>query len=367
MSAPGWPPDPTPQPGLPPPAFPAPVPLAAPTQPVPTVPPPPASATPPPLVPPQPAPRNRTTAIVGGVAAALVLAVGAFVVFGGDDDNASTGASTTAVVNSIPNPASTLTPTSVTVTTVAGNASTTVLPTTTPATLPPIDATAALQQAMPTMGEAPDDWLPFEGTDTDPTLDTDSGYCGGPNWASAATDNGAAGMLHGPNWDLPEGGWFGLSAFTFSSTDEASAFLAAIELQANGCMTDPVVFDTPEAEYDIFSEGYGDDAVWSTAEVNGAFPYFVAGADESVLVIYEEFISSSYQGTDFALVRTEYQVFERYGRTVLAFWLWGEHDAVGFGNSDDVSSYLPSDVDLEAATAVIRDLVVERLRTSGLV
>ena len=364
MSAPGWPPEPTPQPGLPPPAFPTPVAPGAPTQPVPTVP-PPSAAVMPPLTPPPP--RNRTTAIVGGVVAALVLGVGAFVVLGGDDEKSISGASTTAAVSSIPNPASTLPPTSVTATTVAESTSTTAATTTVATTIPPIDVGDALLQAMPGVAEVPEDWLLYEGSNPEPALTTDTGYCGGPNWAGAATDQGALGMIHGPNWDLPNGGWFGLSAFTFPSPAEASAYLAAIDLQANGCMTDPVVYDTPEADYDLFSEGFGDDAVWSTAEANGSFPGTTADAEEMTLVIYEEYISSSYQGTDFSLVRTEFQRFERHGRTVLAFWMWGAHDAAGFGNAGDTPSYLPTEVDLDAAAAVIRSLIVGRLQADGLV
>jgi hypothetical protein len=238
---------------------------------------------------------------------------------------------------------------------------------TTTTTPPPVDVTAALLAAMPTMVEAPADWLPFEGSDADPALNPDTGYCGGPNWAAAAVDRGAIGLLHGPNWDLPTGGWFGLSAFTFGSAEDASAYMTAIDAQANGCMTEPVVFDTPESEYEIFVPGVGDDAIWSTAEVNGSFPGSSTDADEMTLVIYEEFISTTYQGTSFSLTRTELQRFERHGRTVLAFWLWGEHDLVGFGNADETTSYVPTEVDLDFASTVIRSLVVDRLRASGLV
>lgn len=342
-------------PGLPPPTMPAPVAAtAATTWPVQPVPPPTA---PPTALP----PRRRTAALLGGVAAIAALGVGAFVVLGGDD--APTAAtSTTAAVSSTLDAATTVPPTSV-ATTLAATTSTTAVATTLP---PPIDVTGALLAAMPTIGGVPEDWLLFEGSDADPELHDDSGYCGGPNWAAAAAGQGAVGMVHGASWDLPNGGWFGLSAFTFATADDAAAYLATIDRQANGCMTDPVVFETPETEYDLFADGFGEDAIWNTAEVNASFPGSTTVADETILVIYEEFVSTTTQGTDFSLVWTEFQRFERHGRTVVAYWLWGEHDVVGFGNAAEATSYTPTEADLDATAAIIRSVIVERLRADGL-
>lgn len=58
----------------------------------------------------------------------------------------------------------------------------------------------------------------------------------------------------------------------FPTADAASAFVTNIDLQANGCMTDPVTYTTPESEMDLFIDGNGDDAVWNVADNNGSFP-----------------------------------------------------------------------------------------------
>ncbi len=306
---------------------------------------------------------NRTPLLVGGgIAAAAALAVAGFLVLGGDDDKAVTPATSTTVA---------ATSTLATSTTVAGTstsaATTTTATETTPApsTTPVDDPFELLFSAMPAAGEVPDSWVAFdESVAAEPS--DDDGYCGGPNWAAQAIASGAEAGIHGPNWDIEAGGWFGVSAFTFPTADAASAFVTNIDLQANGCMTDPVTYTTPESEMDLFIDGNGDDAVWNVADNNGSFPGTVPYADEMTLVIYEQFISTNVDSTDYSVTRTELQRFERHGRTVLAFWLWGEHSGVGFSDAADWE-YEPTEADLDAAAATIRPLVVERLSLSGLV
>ena len=239
-------------------------------------------------------------------------------------------------------------------------ASTTVPPTTVPA-----DVEATLTAAMPGTGDVPADWVQYDQTEpAEP--DFTSGYCENGNWAALAQQQGATGAVHGPSWDLPDGGWFGLSVFAFPTEDAASGYLALITEHADGCMTDPVNYTSPESEMDLFEDGSGDDAVWNVAEVNGAFPQPAVDADEVLRVVFEQFISTNHEGTEYSTVFTELQRFERHGRVVIATWLWGDHDSVGFSYLPDWL-YTPNDTLLDSYTAVVRLTVVGRLTSAGLV
>lgn len=341
------------------PAAPVPPVMAMPAQPTPTTPPPAFHAVPPAPAPPANSNRRMLAFAAGGVAV-LALAIGAIVVLNNDDD--STAPATTVTPTTLPASTSAL-PTT-TPTTVAPSSTavtTTVLPTTTM----PVDVEAALAAAMPASGDIPADWMQYD--ETQPAEPDDaSGYCDAGNWAYLAQLDGATAGVHGPSWDLPDGGWFGLSVFAFPTTDAASEFMALIAEHADGCMTDPVNYTSPESEMDLFEDGSGDDAVWNVAEVNGAFPEAAVDADEVLRVVFEEFISTTYDGTDYSTVFTELQRFERHGRVVIATWLWGDHDSVGFSSSP-TWLYTPTDTLLDSYTAIVRVTVVGRLTAAGLV
>lgn len=339
---------PVPPPGMPPPA---PTPPLAPAMLHPLAP-----------APPPTSPSRSTALIIGGVVAVVALAIGAFLLLGDDDSSttpaSSTGVATTVVTSSTDaTPASTLAPSS--------TSATTALPTTAVATTLVVDPLDALYQAMPTVNEVPGTWSIFDESGDAEPADT-GGYCGGPNWAGLAQSGGSTAAIHGPNWDLPDGGWFGLSAFTFTDEAAASAFIASIDAEANGCMTDPVNYTRPESDIDLFVAGQGDNAVWNIAEVNGSFPGVSPIADEMTLVIDEEIISTTDDGLDYSVTRTDFQRFERHGRTVVVFWLFGEHDQTGFSSGVPEWAYTPSEASLDAAIAAIRDIVVGRLAAAGL-
>lgn len=377
---------------------PAPIPTNAPTSPAPTIPPPTMAAPtgPPPMAPspawgapgaalgattalpvsatPAPGARRRNLLIGAAIAGVVVLGVAGVLVLGGDDDSKGTVAAPSSVATSLP-------PTTVAATTTTTPA-TTLAPTTVPTTLPPTTAaptTAApattivagatadvLVAAMPAGDDVPASWTQYSESQTDLPAQSGAGYgfCGGDNAAARALAAGSSAMIAGPTWDLEGGGWVGVDVFAFPTEQAATSFVAMTEQAANSCMTDPVQYDTTEAEMDLFDESVADDFVWHIAEGSGGFREDTADADELVRTVADEYVSGSLDGVDYSTTLSYLSRFERHGRVVLEFWLWGAWNDSGWSTPNPYA-FQPTDEAVDAAAATIRPQIVQRLQAAG--
>lgn len=305
------------------------------------------------------APKRNTGLLIGGVAAVAALGIGAFVVLGGDDDSKQTD--TTSSVEA--------TTTAPEVSTTASATTTTVVTTTTttpPTTLPSAADADTLIAAMPTAADTPPDWSRFSEPEFggEPDSGVGVGFCGGDNAAARALASGSAAQVWGPTWDLPAGGWFGVDAYSFGSAADAIAFLDETELQANGCMTDPPTFTRPEAEVDLFEEGFGDEVEWNVVESNMGYFEQAPDADRLLRTIFDQYLSVNYDSTDYSMTFIDLARIEQHGRVVLVFWLSGSGDFQGWGGPPEWE-YTPTDADLDAASSAIRASLLANLAASG--
>lgn len=360
-------------------------PLHALAAPAPSAPPP---STPPPQPPPQQAappsatvaplgaqpaptpPRSRSARTLTAVASAvgLVGIVAAATYFVTRDDETTTVGGATTLATSIA-PASTLAPTVPTIAPTSTAPTTTIAVTTStvPATTTPAAATnETILAALPGVGDVPTDWSRYSEpyTDLPPASGPGYGFCGGDDAVARAMAHGGTLFIDGPTWDLPTGGWFGVTVYAFGSAEEASAYLAATDQAANGCMTDPVQYDTTEGDLDFFDETVPDDASWHVAEGSLAFAEPTSEADELLRSVQESYASITLDGSDYSVTMTYISRWERHGRVVLQFWLYGNWNYQGW---DEASpwAYQPDDAAVDAATAAIRPVIVDRLRAAG--
>lgn len=307
---------------------------------------------------PAPAPKKNTGLVIGGVAAVAALGIGAFVVLGGDDDSKQTTTTSTVVVATTALPATT---------TIAATTTTVVTTTTTPPTTLPAAANAdALIAAMPTDADTPADWSRYSEPElaAEPQSGVGWGFCGGDNAAARALASGSVAQVYGPSWDLPDGGWFGVDAYSFPTAADAAAYIEATDLQVNGCMTDPVSDTWAESDIDLFEDGFGDEAVWNVVEANMGYFDDTADADSMLRIIFDQSLSVSYEGTDYSVTFTENSRTEQHGRVVLFFWLYGQWDYQGWGGPPDWE-YMPVDTELDAAAAAVRGILLANLTASG--
>lgn len=313
--------------------------------------------------------RSRSARTLTAVAAALGLVgiVAAATYFITRDDDTTTVGGATTLATSVA-PASTLAPT-VPTTAPTTSAPTTVAATTStvPATTAPAATTSAtILAALPMAGDVPADWSRYSepATDLTPASGPGYGFCGGDDAVARAMANGGDVFVDGPTWDLPTGGWFGVTVYSFPSTEQASAYLAATDQAANGCMTDPVQYDTTEGDLDFFDETVPDDASWHVADGSLAFAEPTAEADELLRSVQESYASITLDGYDYSVTMTFVSRWERHGRVVLQFWLYGTWNYQGW---DEASpwTYQPDDAAVDAATAAIRPVIVDRLRSAG--
>ena len=313
--------------------------------------------------------QRRTRLIVGGAVAAVALAAGAFVLFGGDDEgNGSVMPGTTVLVAPTvdgtepdeTDPTVTDLPTTVP-TTVA-----TTVPATVPATLPatlPSDVAAALLGALPSAADVPDTWEIASNPDPAPPALSGPGvgYCNGPNGVSRAIAAGAGVQVHGTEFFVGNGGAFAVSAFWFEDTNAAASFVEATKRQVSEC-TSASPYTMPESEFDMFENGYGDDAVWNfmTAEtkVQSTSP---AGGVPTLLVHTKERGTTTVEGFEYGVIVDDITTFEQNGRVVLIFNLNGWHDMTGFANGEPDWAYTPTVPDLAGLVIEVRRTILDRL------
>lgn len=308
---------------------------------------------------------QRTLLFAGGAVAIVAVAAAVTFVLTKSDDTSSVGAATT-VATTVPATVAPAAPGNTVLPTTA--APTTAAPTTAP---PPTTATIVsdldtLLGAMPTGGDVPADWARYSEptTDLSPASGAGNGFCGGDNAVARAIDHGSDAYFDGPTWDLPAGGWFGITVYSFPTAEAASDYLEATELAANSCMTDPVQYDTTEGDLDFFDETVADDTAWHVAEGNTAIPEATADADELLRTVEDAYASTTLDGYDYSVTMSYLTRMERHGRVVIQFWLYGSWDYQGW-SEEAPWAFQPDDAAVDAAAAVIRPVIVERLRTAG--
>lgn len=314
--------------------------------------------------------RRRNGIVAAAILAAVALVGGAFVLTRDDSDSSSgtsvtTQAGTVVTTVAATAPPSTAPPTSVLETTLAP---TTIPPSTAPpVTAPPPVTGAVLAAALPGAADAPADWVLYEEPNPSPEPFTGEGYgyCSMGNDIARAQSMASIGQAYGANWDLPTGAWFGVDAFAFATEADAQAFLDETDLRANGCMTDPPMFSRPETEADWFTDPYADDAIWNVADVSGGFVEPTTDAAFLLRTTRDRIYSLSYDGIDFAATSTSLNRYERHGRVVVSFWLYGSWDYLGFGNPEEMGAYQPIDSDLDALAATFRPTTLQRLTAAG--
>jgi hypothetical protein len=321
--------------------------------------------------------RRRTGIIVAAVLAVAALAIGGVLLLQDDGDgratlSGDTSPTTPAPVTSIAAttsvPATTTPATTVVTSTVA-----TTLPTTTTAAPPTTVVTApagatvdVLLAAMPGEDDVPANWIRYSepNTDLQPQSGPGYGFCGGPDVVTRAQSAGSSAIIEGPSWDLENGGWFGVDAYAFPSEAAATTFMSATEQLANSCMTGPVQYDRTEADMDLFDETVDDSFVWHVAEGSGGFPEATTDADQLLRTVADEYVSGTLDGVDHSTTLSYLSRYERHGRVVLVFWLWGNWGESGWSEPNPFA-FQPTDEAVDAATATVRVQIVQRLTASG--
>ncbi|MEQ1699222.1 MAG: DUF2510 domain-containing protein [Ilumatobacteraceae bacterium] len=311
--------------------------------------------------------RTTRTLVIAGAAVGLLAVVAAvtFVLTRGDDGS-KVGAATTVVTapaTSVP-----IATTSVTV-----MPSTPAPTTAVPSTSPPPPSTVGgevtvdtLLAALPTDDDVPIDWVRYSDATTDMPSGSGVGlgFCGGDNAVARAIDNGSTAYVDGPSWDLPNGGWFGVTVYSFPTDEDAATYLAGTEQAANGCMTDPPQYDTTEGDLDFFDESVADDQPWHVAEGSTAIAEPTADAAELLRTVQDSYASTTLDGFDYSVTMSYLSRLERHGRVVLKFWLYGTWDYQGWDEATPWA-YQPDDAGVDDATAAVRPVIVERLRNAG--
>jgi len=308
---------------------------------------------------------RRNGRIAAAILAVVALGLGGFFLLRDDDSSDNATASTAA---------STAPATVAPATTIPAAATTTALPTsttvaeatTTQPTTPVLAGNDLLIAAMPGVGDVPADWSRYSEPRTDlrPGSGPGYGFCGGDDAIARAVSLGSSGYIGGPTWNLPSKGWFGVTVYAFPSEAAATSFIDTTNQAANFCMTDPVVYQTTEAEVDLFDESAPDDIVWQAAEGSGGFPEPTADASQMLRLVSETYLSTTYDGVDYFTTQTYLERWERHGSVVLAFWLYGSWGDTGW-NEPNPWAYQPTEGDVDIATAAIRLLIVQRLTEAG--
>ena len=311
---------------------------------------------------------RRTVLLLGGAAGLVGLVAAVTFVLTKDDGGSQVGAATT-TATSVPT-SSTAIPTTTNTTAATSTSavpSTAASTTVAPSTTAQVAVTAeALLGIMPGADDVPADWSRYSEpyTDLTPRSGPGYGFCGGDNAVARANELGSTAAAEGPSWDLPNGGWFGVTIYAFATPDTASAYLASTADAANSCMTEPVQYDTTEGDLDFFDETVADDVSWHIAEGSLALAEPTPDAAEMVRTVLDSYASITLDGYDYSVTMTYFSRIERHGSVVVEFWLYGNWDYRGW-SEEAPWAFQPTDAALDAAAATIRPVIVERLRTSG--
>lgn len=297
-------------------------------------------------------PPNRIPWIIGGVVAAILIVIGAIVVLSDDDTTGTTATSTI--------PESTLVETSLPQETTTSTSPTT--------TLPPVVATGPLLvSVLPGDADVPAEWA--RTADADPAPQSLSGpgigFCGGANSVGRAQLAGSSAQAYGPTWDLPDATKLAVDAYAFPTESEAAAYLTAVLKDANACPGNPVLYSVTEAEAQWFTADGFDDALWAVDEHSGATKEATAEGDEAVQAFVQQHFAVTVADTDYEVTTTTVLYYERWGKVVLTYSLFGRW---GFSGWPDPSEFehQPTLDELLTAAGQVRGAMVQRLSDAGL-
>ena len=305
--------------------------------------------------------KPRTGLIVAAVAGVLAIGVIAFLVLSGGDDGKTSGGTdptgitnTTEVTGSSDTTASSeVAPTTVEITTTLG-----------PTTTVGPSAADLLLASLPTAADVPASWVLTDSTSTqpEPAAGPGIGYCGSDNVVARAQAFASEAQVHGPTFEL-ENGMFMIDAYTFPDTDVASSFLSASGGFLNACAA-PVVFQQPESQIDLLSDGTGDAAVWSLTETGNAAFEETSAVDERLGVVLNTAAATTADtGVAYSLTFTDQVRYERTGNIVVVYTLRGYHTYAG---GDPEWAFNPQSADILANIDVVRPFIVAKLAENGL-
>lgn len=311
---------------------------------------------------PAPVPRGRSKVwLVAGALGVAAVVGGLILVTGKDDDKQSAPATEPS-----DRPSDRTEPTAATTTSAPASTTTTTEAATT-TTLRPA-TTDDLVAALPSPADAPEGWVASgDPPDTAPALgEQPVGFCGGVSSAQRAQETNSVAMVWGPSFDMPNSGSAAIDLYAFANEQDAAAFMAQSAAQASEC-PDGYQYQVPEGvgegQYDGFSEGYGDDAVWNVYETASVTPIALADADEAftILLVSENF--TYYDRYDFGTTYTDALQYERHGPVVMVMDLWGACCDYGYGYP--TVDYQPTEVEAGDAADWFRPGVVQRLSDQG--
>jgi hypothetical protein len=323
---------------------------------------------------------RRPLLIVGGIVAVVAVGVGVFFATRGSGDSTSLGdattvsvmptaIATTTVISTVTStgttPASTSTQPEQVITTPETSAATTP-PTTAPATPTtvalPTRTSAQLLAALSQRSGVPSTWQRQDNGDKNPTAHSSGSTCNGPNDQARAVDSGSTAGAHGPTYSLPNGGEFGVDAYSFDTAAAADAFLAASGKQAAKCVTSPVLHRMSEKELDMMVSSTYDNAVWTLSDSGSAHTVAKETSDHAILVSRAIGHVMKYNVKTFSYRSIELTHYERHGAVVLAFWRWGNNHYQGFTNYDSSWDFTPNNVELMRNVRLVRAGVLAALR-----
>jgi len=317
---------------------------------------------------------RRSAVVVGGIVASVAIGVGVLLATRDGDGTTSLGDATTMPVPTSVAPrntalassttATTATTTTATTTTVVEQVITT--PETSAATTttiaPPATYTSTqLVAALSQRSGVPSTWQKQRNGVKNPTAYSSGAACNGPNEPARALDANSVGQAYGPSYHLPNGGAFGVDAFSFETTADAEAFLSASTTQANACVSKRVTHRVSEMDLDMMISPSFDRATWTLTDGAMARTAAADGSDHAVLVSRSIGHVMKWNADTYGYRSIELTRYERHGAVVLVFWRWGNNHHQGFGNYEPSWDFSPTDAELVKNVRLVRSGVLAAL------
>jgi hypothetical protein len=202
-----------------------------------------------------------------------------------------------------------------------------------------------------------------------PSSGLGTGYCGGDSAVQRARNAAATAIVHSAEYlTSPESGYLTIDFYAFATPEDASQFMSLTTSQETSCLSG-FEYQLPEGDgpnaYSGFAGDYGQDAVWDMIETLYYAPTGVAGAEEAFQTagIYQA--TTRYRGTAYSSTETDVTQYERHGRIVMVFNLYGECCLTGYNDIDPSLDYEPTTPELLIWADGLRPGIVERLQARG--
>jgi hypothetical protein len=276
-------------------------------------------------------------------------------------------------------PTTTTSAPSATTTTVVPETSTTVATTTTtppPQTTSPPPAIAVatiddLVAALPGQADMPLGLAPSgQPPDTAPipASGLGAGYCGGDSAVQRAWNAAVMAIVTAEYLTSPAPGYLSVDLYAFATPENASLFMSLTASQETSCLGG-FQYQLPEGDgpndYDGFAGDFGLDAVWDMIDTLYYSPTTVFGAEEAFQMAAFYQSTTRYRGTTYATTSTEVTQYERHGRIVMVFNLFGECCQSGFEDIDPSLDYQPTTPELLSWVDSVRPGMIQRLQSLG--